>query len=127
MLYLDPNAVSLAEVFGRLAPLLAQRREVRGEAGSVAELVPAHGDGWYLNWMEVPDGARGRGHGTALLLLLCVRADRDGYALHLLPMGDDAAHTRMLRRWYARHGFVDVPANRFGQVGMRRAPQTGGR
>lgn len=93
--------------------------------GTRAE-VWTYGDGFaYVFDIETRAALRGRGRGSALLAELCQAADEAGITLVLLPAADDPGDEVRLRAWYARHGFVPLPVNGLGHVGMQREPRTG--
>lgn len=91
--------------------------------GTRAELLHAADGRVYLFMIETVEHLRGRGRGSRLLARLCRAADRAGVTLYLLPMHDDPRQIERLRGWYRRHGFVDVPPNWCGLVGMERTPR----
>jgi len=95
--------------------------------GTRAE-VWTYGDGYaYVFEIETRAALRGRGRGSALLAAICQAADEAGITLVLLPLADDPGDEVRLRAWYARHGFVALPVNGLGHVGMQRVPRSGER
>lgn len=81
----------------------------------------------YIASIRVRGELRGAGRGTRLLAQICRDADAAGLALTVLPLVDPWDHhsapNRRIRAWYARQGFLALPPNRYGQIGMRREPQ----
>lgn len=72
---------------------------------AIADLMEIDGV-WWINRINVPNGYRGRGHGTALLMQILEQADYEEVTLRLNinPYGDLNYH--QLQSWYERYGFV---------------------
>lgn len=60
---------------------------------------------WCITRINVPEAARGQGHGTALLRAICEDADTKHVELILSPESSGGLTQQELVSWYRRHGF----------------------
>lgn len=74
---------------------------------AIADLVPPDEltPWWTVTRINVPARYRGRGHGSALLDLLCAEADREQITLALEPQSAGGLDGDALIDWYRRRGF----------------------
>ncbi len=77
----------------------------------------------FVGNLNVPEGERGSGVGTAVMQSLVDAADRQGVTLFLAPAGEPGSdYANRLVQFYGRFGFV--PGSRFGEVGELGAAET---
>jgi predicted GNAT family N-acyltransferase len=73
---------------------------------AIADLCDYYSLGRIITRINVPEAARGNGHGRALMQQILNDADQERITLFLEPAATGGLTQDELTAWYQRHGFV---------------------